>query len=182
MVAISNPTSSVMDRLGRWRPTKRRHPRFCRCGGIPSRDSGYFAITPSPSNATAVSSYCTFYSTLLDNPSFVHTNPARRQIQLVEIAVIVRDHHDGRAGFHQIRQQFVVEFAPEFRILFGRPFVKQEDRTLFEQADDERESPALAARKIERAKLAVRSGPSLSSSRNCLSRRSTSPGSASGTP
>ena len=42
--------------------------------------------------------YCTFYCTLLDNASFVHTNPACRQIQLVEIAVIVGDHDHGRTG------------------------------------------------------------------------------------
>src|SRR5512135_2307363 len=94
-----------------------------------------------------------FNRTLLDNSAFVHTNPARRQIKFVEIAIIVRDHHDSRAGFQQSRQEIVVEFAPEFRILFGRPFIKQKDRTFFKQADDERETPALAARKIERAKL-----------------------------
>ena len=43
MVAMSNATSNVMDRLGRWRPIKRRQVRGL--GGIPSRDSGYFAIT-----------------------------------------------------------------------------------------------------------------------------------------
>src|SRR5215470_9703290 len=97
---------------------------------------------------------CTFYRTLLDNAPFVHTNPARRQIQLVEITIVVRNHDDGRTGLHQVRQQLVVEFPPEFRILFGRPFVKQKDRTFFEQTDDECEPPALAARKFERAKLA----------------------------
>ena len=96
--------------------------------------------------------------------------------QLVEIAVIVRDHHDGGAGLHQFRQQFVVKFAPEFGVLFGRPFVQQQDRPLLEQADDEREPPALAARQIERAKFAVRRQPVLSSRRNCASRRSTSAG------
>ena len=65
------------------------------------------------------------------------------------------DHDDGRAGLHQVRQQLVIELSPEFRILFGRPLVKQEDRTLFKQADDEREPPALATRKFERTKLAV---------------------------
>src|SRR5512135_1587009 len=77
-----------------------------------------------------------FNRTLLDNSAFVHTNPARGQIKFVEIAIIVRNHHDGRADFQQSRQEFVVEFAPEFWILFGRPFVKQEDWPLFKQADD----------------------------------------------
>ena len=62
----------------------------------------------------------------------------------------MRDHHDGRPGFHQIRQQFVVELAPEFRILFGRPFVQQEDRTLFKQTDDKRQAPALTPKLRER--------------------------------
>src|SRR6516162_1684240 len=96
-----------------------------------------------------------FYRTLLDNTPFVHTNSACRQIQLIKIAIIVRDHDDCRAGAHEIRQQLFVEFPPEFRILFGCPFIKQKDRTLFEQADNEREPPALSARKFERTKLAV---------------------------
>src|SRR5262245_6521060 len=93
--------------------------------------------------------------TLLDNPAFVHANSARRQVQLVEIAVVVRDHHDGRAGFHQIGQELVVELAPKLRILFGRPFVQQENWTLFKKADDEREPSALPPGKIKRTKLAV---------------------------
>ncbi len=59
-------------------------------------------------------------------------------------------------AFIKSRQQIVIEFAPKFRILFGRPFVKQEDWTFFEQTDDQRQTPALAARKIERTKLAIR--------------------------
>ena len=79
----------------------------------------------------------------------------RGQIQLVEIAVVVRDHHDGQAGLLHLRQQFVIEFAPKFGILFGRPLVQYEDRTLLKQTDDERETPALAAGKFERAELTV---------------------------
>src|SRR5437016_7853347 len=96
-----------------------------------------------------------FYRTLLDNSAFVHTNPARCQVQLVELAIFMCNDHDGRAVLHQVRQQIVIEFAPEFRVLFSRPFVKQQDWTLFEQADDKREPSALAPGKIERAKLTL---------------------------
>src|SRR5581483_3557269 len=53
------------------------------------------------------------------------------------------------------RQKFIIEFAPEFRVLFRRPLVQQEDRALFEQADDKGKPPALAAGKIERAEFSV---------------------------
>src|SRR6185437_13369541 len=67
----------------------------------------------------------------------------------------MRNHHDGGAGPLQFRQQLVVEFAAEFGVLFGGPFVQQQDRTLLEQTDDERETAALAARQIERAEQAA---------------------------
>ena len=114
--------------------------------------------------------------TLLDNSAFVHTNPARGQVQLVEIAVIVRDHHNSRAGFHQSRKKIIVEFAPKFGILFGRPFVKQKNWTFFKQANDQRQAPALAPGKIERTKLAVQLVRSFRSNGIVVSRRSTSPG------
>src|SRR5262245_26739223 len=93
--------------------------------------------------------------TLLDNSALVHANPARTQVQLVEVAIVVRDHHDGRTGFHQFRKELVIELAPKFGILFGCPFVQQENWALFKKTDDEREPPALTPGKIERAKLAV---------------------------
>src|SRR5262245_14710274 len=98
--------------------------------------------------------------TLLHNSPLVHANPARRQVKLVEVAIVVGNHHDSRPGLHQVRQEFVIEFAPKFGILLGRPFVEQQNRTLFEKADDECEPPALTARKVERAELAI-SQPSL---------------------
>jgi hypothetical protein len=64
------------------------------------------------------------------------------------------DHH-GSTGPHQIGQKFIIEFAPEFRILLCRPLVEQKDRALLEQADDERETPALAAGKIQGPELPV---------------------------
>ena len=103
------------------------------------------------------------HRTLLYNTALVHANPARGQIQFVEIAVIVRDHHDRAPGPHQFGQQFVIELAPEFGVLFRRPFVQQQDRALLEQADDQRQPPALAAGQIECAKLAVGISPVLSS-------------------
>ena len=53
------------------------------------------------------------------------------------------------------RQKLEIEFAAEFRVLVGGPFVEQQDRTLFEQGDNQREAPALSARKIDGAELAV---------------------------
>ena len=44
------------------------------------------------------------HRTLLDDAALVHAHPARPQCQLVKIAVIVGDDHDGGAGGHQIRQ------------------------------------------------------------------------------
>src|SRR3954465_4367934 len=55
----------------------------------------------------------------------------------------------------QLRQQVFVELSPEVRILLGRPFVEQQDGSLFQQAYNERQTPALAGRKVERGKLAV---------------------------
>jgi hypothetical protein len=40
----------------------------------------------------------------------------------------------------------VIEFAAEFRVLVGRPFVEHQERPLFELGDDERKPPALSAR------------------------------------
>ncbi len=92
---------------------------------------------------------------LFDNTAFIHADPARRQMQFVEIAVIVGDHDEGGASLHHFRQQFVIKFAAEFGILLGGPFVEDHDRPLFQHADDQREAAALAAGQIERAKLAV---------------------------
>src|SRR5262245_22468073 len=93
--------------------------------------------------------------TLLHNSPLVHANPARRQVKLVEVAIVVGNHHDSRSGLHQVRQEFVIEFAPKFGILLGRPSVEQQNRALFEKADDEGEPPALTARQVERTELAV---------------------------
>src|SRR5262249_4063936 len=112
--------------------------------GLCIRNHQSVSLPPSPLDRT-----------LLHNSPLVHANPARRQVELVEVAIIVGNHHDGRPGLHQVRQELVIEFAPEFGILLGRPFVEQQNRTLFEQADDECEPPALAARKVERTELAV---------------------------
>src|SRR4029077_16139714 len=65
------------------------------------------------------------------------------------------DRHDGGAASHQLRQQFVVEFAAKFRVLVGRPLVQQQNRPLFQQRDDEREAFALAVGKIEGGKFAA---------------------------
>ena len=92
---------------------------------------------------------------LLDETAFIHAKPAGGQMQLVEIAVVVRYHHHRLAGLLQRRQQLVVELAPKIRILVGGPFVQQQDRTLLQQAHDQREALALAAREVEGAKLAV---------------------------
>src|SRR5262249_10494485 len=55
----------------------------------------------------------------------------------------------------QGRQQFVVELAAEIRVLVGRPFVQQEDRTLLQHAHDERKTLALAAGEVERAEFTL---------------------------
>ena len=39
--------------------------------------------------------------------------------------------------------------------MIGGPFIQQQDRTLFQQADDERKTFALAAGEVKRLKLAV---------------------------
>ena len=70
---------------------------------------------------------------LFGNTAFIHANPACGHRQLVEIAVIMGDRHDGGAGSHQLRQQFVVEFAAKFRVLIGRPLVQQQNRPLLQQ-------------------------------------------------
>src|SRR5262245_47376228 len=90
---------------------------------------------------------------LLDYSAFVHANSTRRQVELVEIAVIVRNNHHRGPGAHQLGQKLVVEFAPEFRILFRRPLIQQEDRPFLEQAHDKREPPALPAREVEGTEL-----------------------------
>ena len=107
---------------------KLRQPRFGAGGSSSSKSSipGHqpFSIEGDPGRLNRCSSAI--------RPSSMR-NPARGQRQLVEIAVIVGDHHDGGAGSHQFRQQFVVEFAPKFGVLFGRPLVQQQNRPLFEQ-------------------------------------------------
>lgn len=76
-------------------------------------------------------------------------------MKFIEVAVIVRYHDDGRAGFLQIRQKFVIEPASKIRILICRPFIQQKDRTFFQKADDQRQALPLATGKIERAKFAI---------------------------
>src|SRR5262249_13711350 len=89
-----------------------------------------------------------------DETTFVHPQPTRGQMQLVEVAVIVRNYHHRFSGLLQRRQQFVVELPPKIRILVGGPFVQQQDRTRLQQAHDQRDALALAARQIEVAELA----------------------------
>src|SRR5580658_3139932 len=141
-MTVSSPVISKTAMPGRCRPTAlHTHVRRRRgTGGRSSPISGYFAIKPFPRLTPSSAHY-----PLVHNTAFVHPNAARRQMQLVEIAVVVGDDHDGGARPHHIRQQFVIEFAAKFGVLFGCPFVEDHDRALFEQADDERETPALAA-------------------------------------
>src|SRR5262245_58078949 len=82
---------------------------------------------------------------LLGYSAFGPANSTRRQVELIEVAVILRNHHHRGPGAHQFGQKLVIEFAPEFRILFRRPFIQQEDRPLLEQAHDKRQPPALPA-------------------------------------
>src|SRR6185503_6783098 len=74
-------------------------------------------------------------------------------MELVEIPVVVRDDHHCSAGPHQFGQKLVIEFAPEFRILFRRPLIQQEDWALLEQAHNKRKAPALPAREVECTEL-----------------------------
>src|SRR5512139_100167 len=67
----------------------------------------------------------------------------------------MRDDDHSCPRSHQIGQEFVVEFAPEFRILFRRPLVQQEDWAFLEQTDNEREASALPAGQVERAELSI---------------------------
>ena len=76
-------------------------------------------------------------------------------MQLVEIAVVVGNDHDGGARPHHVRQQFVIEFAAKFGVLLGGPFVENHDRAFLQHADDQRQAAALATGQIERAELAV---------------------------
>src|SRR5437016_2799808 len=93
---------------------------------------------------------------LLDEATFIHAEPAGRQVHFVDIAVIVR-HNDHRyARPMQCRQQIVVEFAPKFRILIGGPFIQQQDRTLLEQAHDQSEALALTRRQVDSIERALR--------------------------
>ena len=92
---------------------------------------------------------------LLDETAFVHAKPARGSLHLIEIAVVVRHDHHRRAGLVQRRQQLEIELAAIFGILICRPFVQQQDRALFQQADDQCEASALAARQVDGAKFAV---------------------------
>src|SRR5882672_1471159 len=55
----------------------------------------------------------------------------------------------------QVGQKLEIEFASKFRILVGSPFIQQQDRTPFEQADNKSEAHALSARKINGVELAV---------------------------
>src|SRR5476651_1222665 len=105
-MAMSNDASNKTDRPGTWRPKKRHHTLRRRGGGFPSRISEYVTIGRAPSNAPSA----LLHRTLLDYTAFVKTNPACNHIQLVEIAVVVRDHHDRRARPLQIRQDLVIEF------------------------------------------------------------------------
>ena len=90
---------------------------------------------------------------LLDYSAFVHADSARRQVELVEVAVIMGNDHHRCPSPHQLGQKLVVEFAPEFRILFRRPLIQQEDWALLEQAHNERKASALPAREVERTEL-----------------------------
>src|SRR4029078_3770691 len=67
----------------------------------------------------------------------------------------MRNDHHVCPGSHPLGQTLVIEFAPEFRILFRRPLIQQEDRALFEQADNECKSPALPSREGERTDIPV---------------------------
>src|SRR4029450_7336893 len=112
--------------------------------GLRIRNHQSVSLPPSPLDRT-----------LLHNSPLVHANPARGQRKLVEVAIVVGNHHDSRSGLHQVRQEFVIELAPKFGILLGRPFVEQQNRTFFEKADNEGEPPALPARQVERTELAI---------------------------
>src|ERR1700687_994848 len=111
-------------------------------------------VAPHRANRDTPSS-AALHRTPPDKTAIGHAKLASGQIQLGEMAVVVRYHHHRRAGLLQLRQQLVVELVPEVWILVGGPFVQQQDRTLLQQAHDERDALALAAREIERAKLAV---------------------------
>src|SRR5580658_5655076 len=126
-IPTSSVTISTMDKPVRLRPTSLHRLRGG--GGVSSRDSGYFAIT-------LLLRTLRLERTLIDNAAFVHANAARRQVQLVKIAVIVRDYHNSGAGLHDGRQELFIEFPPEFRVLLGRPLIEQHDRPLLEQADN----------------------------------------------
>src|SRR5882757_2000644 len=95
------------------------------------------------------------HRTRRDKPAFVHAKAASRQLQLLEIPVVMgyRDHR--RAVAHQFRQQLVVELAPKFGILLGGPFVQQQDGTFFQETYDQRETFALAPRQVEGRELTV---------------------------
>jgi hypothetical protein len=59
----------------------------------------------------------------LDKTAFVHAKSACRELQLVKVALIMRDHDHGYARLLQFWQQFVIEFASKLRILIGCPLV-----------------------------------------------------------
>lgn len=42
----------------------------------------------------------TIHGALFDEPTFVHAKPAGGQVQLVQIAVVMCDHHHGGASLH----------------------------------------------------------------------------------
>src|SRR4029079_16900451 len=65
------------------------------------------------------------------------------------------DSYDGRPSAHQLRQQFVVEFAAKFGVLIGGPLVQQQNRPLFQHSDDERQAFALSVRQVKGSKFAI---------------------------
>jgi hypothetical protein len=83
---------------------------------------------------------------LLDETTFVHSKPARRQVHLIKIAVVMGHDNDRHTGPMQCRQQVELEFPTKIRILISRPFVQQKERSLFQQAHNESQTFTLTRR------------------------------------
>ena len=76
----------------------------------------------------------------------------------VEVALIMRHRYNGLPSGGQGGQELFIKILAKFRVLIGRPFIENIDRTVLEQRHDQCQALPLSGRQLQIGKMIPRQG------------------------